>query len=403
MSTWNDEPLQVVYRNRKIDFHYEDLHEIEEPSREEWIKVYMSEDRERGFNLAEDALMRMTILRTEEQTYRVIWSFHHILMDGWCIPLVTQEIFETYYAIQEQREPKLSVVTPYSNYIEWLEAQNHEESSKYWNDYLDGYEGQTLLPKVTSSRENENYISGNLVWNLGKELTDQLKKVANSNQVTLNTLMQTAWGVLLQRYNNSTDVVFGSVVSGRPSEILGVENIIGLFINTIPVRICCDAEDSFVEVMKRNQKQAVASHAYDTHPLYEIQAQTEQKQDLITHIMVFENYPLEQQMEHSENHSETDLIIENVSMTEQTNYDFNVIVIPDEEVKMHFEYNANVYDYASVTRIKDHLIQIMEQVVNDVQLCVHELELVTVEEKMQVLEVFNDTAVEYPHEKTVYQ
>ncbi|PFU37074.1 hypothetical protein COK86_30230, partial [Bacillus cereus] len=108
-------------------------------------------------------------------------------------------------------------------------------------------------------------------------------------------------------------------------------------------------------------------------------------------------------MEHSENRNETDLIIENVSMTEQTNYDFNVIVIPDEEVKMHFEYNANVYDSASVMRIKDHFIQIMEQVANDVQLCVQELEIVTVEEKKQVLEVFNDTAVEYPHEKTVYQ
>ncbi|KYG36478.1 hypothetical protein AZF08_26070 [Bacillus gaemokensis] len=96
VSTGNDEPLQIVYRNRKIDFHYEDLHEMEEPLREEWVEKNTNKDRERGFNLAEDALMRMTILRTEEQTYRVIWSFHHILMDGWCMPLVIQEIFETY-------------------------------------------------------------------------------------------------------------------------------------------------------------------------------------------------------------------------------------------------------------------------------------------------------------------
>nr|WP_080743752.1 non-ribosomal peptide synthetase [Bacillus clarus] len=403
VSAGNDEPLQIVYRNRKVDFHYEDLQEMEESSREEWMKRYTTEDKERGFNLAEEALMRMTILRTEEQTYRVIWSFHHILMDGWCIPLVTQEIFEIYYAIQEQREPKLSIVTPYSDYIEWLEAQDQEEASKYWNDYLEGYEGQTILPKVTSSNENENYISGNLVWNLGKELTEQLKQVANSNQVTLNTLMQTAWGVLLQRYNNSTDVVFGSVVSGRPSEILGVENIIGLFINTIPVRIHGDAEDSFVEVMKKNQKQAVASHAYDTHPLYEIQAQTEQKQDLITHIMVFENYPLEQQLEHSENRSETDLIIENVSMIEQTNYDFNVTVIPGEEIQMQFQYNAHIYDDASIERMRNHLIQIIKQVVNNPQTCIHKLELVTAEEKMQILEMFNDTAAEYPREKTIHQ
>ncbi|WP_422109771.1 condensation domain-containing protein, partial [Bacillus thuringiensis] len=107
--------------------------------------------------------MRMTILRTNEQTYHVIWSFHHILMDGWCIPLVTHEIFETYYAIQEQREPKLSIVTPYGNYIEWLEAQDYEESSKYWNDYLDGYEGQTVLPKENLKNEDEGYVLDELL------------------------------------------------------------------------------------------------------------------------------------------------------------------------------------------------------------------------------------------------
>ncbi|PGY02519.1 condensation domain-containing protein, partial [Bacillus thuringiensis] len=163
MSDWNDEPLQIVYRNRKVDFHFEDLQEMEESSREEWIKRYTAEDKERGFNLAEDALMRMTILRTNEQTYHVIWSFHHILMDGWCMPIIIQEIFETYYAIQEQREPKLSVVTPYSNYIEWLEAQDHEESSKYWNDYLDGYEGQTVLPKENLKNEDEGYVLDELL------------------------------------------------------------------------------------------------------------------------------------------------------------------------------------------------------------------------------------------------
>ncbi|WP_257156080.1 condensation domain-containing protein, partial [Bacillus cereus] len=246
------------------------------------VEKHTNQDRERGFNLAEDALMRMIILRTEEQTYHVIWSFHHILMDGWCIPLVTHEIFETYYAIQEQREPKLSVVTLYSDYIEWLEAQDYEESSKYWNDYLEGYEGQTLLPK--ENLENEGYVLDELLCEIDKELTQKMKQVASDNQVTINSLIQTAWGALLQKYNGSQDVVFGSVVSGRPTDIPGIENMIGLFINTIPVRIRCEAEESFVEVMKRNQKQAVVSHAYDTHPLYEIQAQTEQKQDLITNL-----------------------------------------------------------------------------------------------------------------------
>ncbi|RFT60873.1 hypothetical protein D0U04_30935, partial [Bacillus clarus] len=133
----------------------------------------------------------------------------------------------------------------------------------------------------------------------------------------------------------------------------------------------CDAKESFVDVMKKNQKQAVASHAYDTHPLYEIQAQTEQKQDLITHIMVFENYPVEQQMEHGESHSETELTITNVTMTEQTNYDFNVMVIPGKEIQMQFQYNAHIYDDASIERMRNHLIQIMQQVVNNPQIDIH--------------------------------
>ncbi|KEK20755.1 non-ribosomal peptide synthetase, partial [Bacillus gaemokensis] len=403
VSTGNDEPLQIVYRNRKIDFHYEDLHEMEEPLREEWVEKNTNKDRERGFNLAEDALMRMTILRTEEQTYRVIWSFHHILMDGWCMPLVIQEIFETYYATQQQREPELSVVTPYSDYIEWLEAQDHEEASKYWNEYLEGYEGQTLLPKENLKNEDEGYVLDELLCEFDRELTQKMKQVASDHQVTINSLIQTAWGALLQKYNGSQDVVFGSVVSGRPADIQGIENMIGLFINTIPVRIRCDAEESFVEVMKRNQKQAVASHAYDTHPLYEMQAQTEQKQDLITHLMVFENYPMETEMERVSNHSENLLEVKNANMEEQTSYNFNVIVVPGEEFKIRLNYNANVYDDASVERIRGHLIQVIKQVVNNPQICIQDLELVTAEEKMQIFEMFNDTATEYPCEKTIHQ
>ncbi|WP_218936580.1 non-ribosomal peptide synthetase [Bacillus cereus] len=403
VNAWNDEPLQIVYRDRKINLHYEDLQEMDELSRKERIEKYTTEDKEKGFNLAEDGLMRMAILRVEEQTYHVIWSFHHILMDGWCMPLVTREIFEIYYAMQGRREPELTVVTPYSEYIEWLEAQNQEEASKYWNDYLTGYEGQTELPKTTSSVRDEKYILKHLTFDLDKELTERLKQVASENQVTINILMQTVWGMLLQKYNSSQDVVFGSVVSGRPADIPGIENMIGLFINTIPVRIHCDAKESFVEVMKKHQKQAVISHAYDTYPLYEIQAQTEQKQDLITHIMVFENYPVEQQMEHRENHNETELTITNVTMTEQTNYDFNVMVIPGEDIKVHFQYNAHMYDDESIERMRNHLIQIMQQVVNDPQIGINELELITVEEKIQILDVFNDTAAEYPCEKTIHQ
>ncbi|KAF6612957.1 condensation domain-containing protein, partial [Paenibacillus sp. EKM101P] len=124
-----------------------------------------------------------------------------------------------------------------------------------------------------------------------------IQRIAKRYQVTINTLMQTVWGLLLQKYNGTDDVVFGSVVSGRPADIPNVEHIIGLFINTIPVRIRSQVDNLFSDVMKQTQEQSIASHVYDTYPLYEIQGLSELKQDLINHILIFENYPVEEQIE----------------------------------------------------------------------------------------------------------
>ncbi len=168
--------------------------------------------------------MRVSILRTEEDQARLIWSFHHILMDGWCLPLVTKEVFETYYAILEQRHPKRGAVTPYSRYIEWLDQQDHKQASAYWRNYLEGYEGQTvLLQEQPSGQTNETkgYEKGEHTFHLGKQLSDEIKRAASRQHVTVNTWIQTAWGLLLQRYNGSQDVVFGTVVSGRPSRNSG--------------------------------------------------------------------------------------------------------------------------------------------------------------------------------------
>ncbi|WP_281944516.1 condensation domain-containing protein, partial [Paenibacillus tyrfis] len=218
-------------------FHYEDLRGMNEAEREAYGADYIREDKARGFDLTQDVLMRVSILRTGEETLRFIWSFHHIVMDGWCLSLVTQEVFGTYFALREQKQLELAPVTPYSSYIEWLERQDSEEASRYWSEYLAGYEQQTLLPTDKTQQKAGSYAAEEQICIVGKELTGQLKRIAKQHQVTLNTVLQTAWGIVLHKYNGSWDAVFGSVVSGRPTEIPGVDRMIGLFINTVPVRI----------------------------------------------------------------------------------------------------------------------------------------------------------------------
>ncbi|KAF6565500.1 amino acid adenylation domain-containing protein, partial [Paenibacillus sp. EKM206P] len=252
---------------------------------------------------------------------------------------------------------------------------------------------------------NSGYVLEKLPFMLGKERSAALKQIAKQQHVTINTLLQSVWGVILQQYNNNQDVVFGGVVSGRPADIPGVEDMIGLFINTIPVRIQSERNATFAEILQRTQEQALASGVYDTFPLYDIQARTEQKQDLINHIMVFENYPIGQQMKQmggsGETKAQTGFSIANVALTEQTNYDFNLIVVPDEDISILLEYNALVYNRSAMERIQGHIDHVIGQIVDNPHIRVNELALVTPQEQAQIVQVWGDTAVAYPLDQTL--
>ncbi|MFG0217184.1 amino acid adenylation domain-containing protein, partial [Brevibacillus porteri] len=399
-SGWEDKPLQVVYRNKRSELYVEDLRDRKEEDQNDYILEYVRKDKQRGFDLTKDALMRVAILRTSDETYRFVWSFHHIVMDGWCLSLVTNEVFTSYFALLAHKQPELAPVTPYSHYIEWLEQQDRQEASNYWSTYLKGYEEPSRLPQA-NIQSKLGYQVEHLDFELGADLTTTLERIAKHYQVTVNTLMQTVWGILLQKYNGTNDAVFGSVVSGRPADIPNVERIIGLFINTIPIRIQSDGDEAFAELMQRTQRQALASTAYDTFPLYEIQALTEPKQDLINHIMVFENYLVEDQVEQVAG-EEVSFSITDVESIEQTNYDFNLIVLPGNSLQISFGYNASAFERESVEQIQGHLVRLLEQVAENPEMRIRELDIVTELERAQIVRVWGDTAVEYPREQTIH-
>ncbi|WP_318628489.1 condensation domain-containing protein, partial [Paenibacillus polymyxa] len=358
------------------------------------IADFAERDKAEGFHFSSGELMRVSILRTGEESYRFVWSFHHILMDGWCLFLVVGEAFNTYFAILEDRKTELASVTPYSEYIEWLDRQDNVEAERFWRDYFAGFEQQTVLPQAKQlDGHAKGYEGDKLSFTLGHEVTKQMNKLVKQQQVTVNTLLQAAWGVVLQRYNNSRDVVFGSVVSGRSADIPDIDKMIGLFINTVPVRIHSEKDITFAALMKQIQEQALASRAYETYPLYEIQALTEQKQDLVNHIMVFENYPVEQRMEHMGSRDTNGFTIVNASMSEQTNYDFNITVVPGDEIDIHLEFNALVFERAAVEQIREHLLHMIEEAINRPDALVDELELVTAAEKAKIIDGFGSVGV----------
>ncbi|RIE04950.1 amino acid adenylation domain-containing protein [Cohnella faecalis] len=392
--------LQMVLRERPIQIQLEDLAEYGIEEQNGVIEQFKQKDKAQGFDLSEGPLMRLALFRKGTAGYTMVWSFHHILMDGWCLSVVAKELFAIYQSLREQKPHGLGPVTPYSQYIKWLGKQDRAAASQYWEGYLEGYELSVTLPTL-GNQQSEAYMLEKMSLTLEEDLTRRLTRTANEHQVTVNTWLQTIWGVLLQTYNGVDDAVFGSVVSGRPSEIAGIEQMIGLFINTIPVRIQSRPGMSFSDLVKQVQLLSLSSAQYDYYPLYEIQANSPLKQGLVNHVMVFENYPIEEAIEQSSGQS-IGFAISNVETFEQTNYDFSILILPGKKMTIEFSYNAARIDRGMVARIRGHLQEVVAQLVETPHVHIDQLEIVTEEEKRQLLYEFNDTKASYPADQTIH-
>ncbi|MFC4547677.1 condensation domain-containing protein, partial [Paenactinomyces guangxiensis] len=396
-----NEPLQVVLKERKARIFYKDLSYMTDKEKQICIEEFKQKDRERRFDLSRDLLIRFSLLQSGSQSYQLICSFHHILFDGWCIGILFNDLFRMYQRRVNGQPVLLERVAPYSDYIEWLEEQDQERARAYWKNYLQDYERPAVVPRQ-ARKGNEKNIQEEVICRLDAGLTNQLSRLAGMHQVTLNTVFQTIWGVLLQKYNNTRDVVFGAVVSGRPSEIQDVEKIVGLFINTIPVRVRSREKETFGELIKRVQRSALQSEEYDYLSLADIQVNTALSGDLIDHIIAFESYPVDRDALDNSMKA-LDFQIIDVDVFEQTNYDFTVLVNPGKELTVKFSFNPFIYSREFVENICKHFKKVAELVVANPHIQLEDIEIVSEEEKRQLLLEFNDTKADYPREKTIHQ
>ena len=402
-------PIQVILKDRQAELYYEDLSKMAETKEKEtFIEEFKEKDKKRNFDLAKDTLMRVSILRLDKEEFEFIWSFHHILTDGWCLGILNAEFFEIYSALVDNREFQLPPIKPYRTYIQWLENYDEKMAENYWKKYLEGYDEAAAVPKMkTQGEDDDRYRNQQFRSILDTEKTSLLDKIASEYQVTVNTLIQSIWGIILSKYNGRNDVLFGAVVSGRPAEIEGIESMVGLFVNTVPVRIRFKDEMRFDYLIKRVQQEAIESEPYHYFPLVDIQSGSSLKQDLFNHIMAFENYPLGKQIDdavHSGGKNKSrELEVSRLDVFEQTNYDFNIIILPHDRLMIKLMYNGNVYNPGFIRMIAGHITHVLGQILINEELPINELTLLSQEEKRQVLYEFNDTASAFPYQKTLHE
>lgn len=383
------EPRQIVLNERPIPVYHESILHVSEEERDSYIAAYREKDRGKGFDLIKDPLLRVAILSGSDIHY-IIWSFHHIIMDGWCMQSVINDLLEYYKSLLLHQEPALKDVRPFSEYIKWLLKQNREEAGKYWSGYLNDYHGATGV-SAGEFTERKEYKLKEVRFTLDASSIQSIKKIADKNYVTLSTFMHCIWGVLLGHYNNSQDVLFGSVVSGRPPEIDGVDQMVGLFINNIPIRIIMHDTMTFAGLLRKVQKDMLNSEKYNYLSLSDIQEAAKSNRRLINHILIFENYPMSEEIIIYEINGQTKIGITFSDSFEQTNYDFNLVILPGDSFEIRMKYNASVYEESYIKRIEGHLKTIIAMVTDNPQVLLSKLEIVTPEEKEILLNTFNQT------------
>ncbi len=398
---------QVVLRERIPEIKEYDFSNLENDKKEKEINKIISNDLNRGFDLKNDTLLRLIHIKYSEGIDKIIFTMHHIIVDGWSNKKLIDVLYDycyqlnkgkSYIRLENEINYEISLSNDYGEYIKWLVKQNKEKAEKYWEEELEGYDNDAdIKPMNTpkSTKEQMREISGEV----SVEITEKLKAAAEKCESTINTVAETAVGIMLQVYTGSSDVVFGKVVSGRNADIPGIENMIGLFINTIPVRVTADKDETISELIKKQQKKGTESTNYDYCSLADIQQNTVQGSELIKILYVFENYDSGSQKDES-----IDFRSKNISSREQTNYGISIISFEnDDKLSFKIMYDPNRYYNEEVKLILVRLLKICEEMAEHPNAKVSELETVTEKEKQLILNDFNATETEYPRNKTVVE
>nr|MDZ8007541.1 amino acid adenylation domain-containing protein [Nostoc sp. DedSLP05]MDZ8097380.1 amino acid adenylation domain-containing protein [Nostoc sp. DedSLP01] len=401
---WEDlaQPVQVVYRCVDIELQRYDWQHLSPQQQQQQLEQLLHSQQQQGFQLSIPPLMQLVLIQLGVDNYQFIWNHHHLLLDGWSMPLVFKDLLQFYQAIVAGESFTVQPTQSYHNYIAWLQRQDLTQAQEFWRHKLQGFIAPTPLvvdkPSSKGKQLSSSYTSQQI--DLTAQATAALQSFARAQQLTMNNLVQASWALLLCRYNQQDDVVFGATVSGRPPELTDIESMVGVFINTLPVRVQVGAHTEVLDLLKDLQAQQLECDRYSYSSLVDIQAHSDVNpgQPLFESIIVFENYPVDEALRDG-NYS---FSLENFQTFEQTNYPLTVIAAAGEQLFVKMIYDTSRFDRAAITRMLGHFQTLLEGIIADPQQKIWQVPLLRAQEKQQLLVEWNDTGVDYPFDKCIH-
>ncbi|MGH3783589.1 MAG: condensation domain-containing protein, partial [Pseudonocardiaceae bacterium] len=377
-----DTPLQVVARQVSVPITYLDWTKLSKTARGEELTRVLDEDRIQGLDLGTAPLLRLVIARLSDTTVQLAWTFHHVLLDVWSVFGVLSDVFAAHAALSSGQRPALKARRPFRDYLHWLSEQDHHQAHQHWQHALSGFDSPTPLPyDRTLAKTHTSRSAQSLSWQLAHDQSDQLQQVAQRNGLTVNTIIQGAWALLLSRYSTATDVCFGATVSGRPADLPGAEDITGIFINTLPVRIQINHTVSVTEWLQHIQALQAETRRYDFVSLAHLQTLSDVPggTNLFDSLVVFENYPID-----NESATTHGLQLHELHAIETTNYAITLGVAPGPQLSLQLGYDPTLFNSNTIQRMATHLQILLEGIATNPNRPVADLPMLTQAEHHQV-------------------
>jgi amino acid adenylation domain-containing protein/FkbM family methyltransferase len=397
-----DASLQEVHRRVVFPWREEDWRDAPASEQVERLETYAEADRRRGFQLDQAPLMRLALFRVGDADYRFVWTYHHTLLDGRSRSIVLGEFFLLYDGFRRNHDPVLPPPQRFREHIDWLGKQDFGAAENFWRSMLKGFAAPTVLAveRVRPAPSRERGNNGKQEARLSATLTEALQSVARRHDLTLNTLVQGAWALLLSRYSGESDVVFGATRANRYSALAGAESMVGLFMNTLPVRIRLPAEMPLLAWLKEIRAQWIATRPYEHTPLVKVREWSDVPagRPLFETLLVFENNP-------------HDFILRGHGGAEErhfqflgtTNYPIALAAYLEAELLLIIGYDRDRFDDATMARILGHLANLLAGMAANPARRLAELSMLSEKERRQLLVEWNDTGEDYPADRRVHE
>ncbi|CAG0992339.1 nonribosomal peptide synthetase DhbF [Myxococcaceae bacterium] len=395
---WEEDtrPHQMVHARLELPLDYHDWRGLDGGEQGRRIEAMLEEELRQGVDLGKPPLFRIRLVALRDETHLFEFSHHHSLLDDWSASSLLADFYAHYEEITQHRELSRRPHPPYRNYIAWLQAQDPAAAEAYWRQELRGFRAPTPLMADRPPRElaADEIEVADLVVKLSAADTAALCALAQQHQLTPNTFVQGSWGLLLSHYSGQEDVLFGVTVVGRPPHLAGMESMVGLFINGLPLRVGIDLGSPLLAWLRQIFDKNLEMREYEYSPLVQIQEWSElpRGQQLFFSLITYENAPVDDVFKQGN----LKFQVADSHARVHTNYPLTLVILPGAEFSLRLSYDRRRFDEATVAAMLGHFQTLLEGMIHRPDCRVGELAWLTAGERRQILEEWNRTGHPYP-------